>query len=443
MLKIENLENRRLSVVAQKEKLEPDNVSLYPGFPCAFRAVSTYVQKINQSYALMCGPQICLYNSKMHDDLKELNNYAKDSRLLHLTLEQEDIIMGFSTKIRAAIIEICSSMEMEILFIVTTCLCEIIGEDLDALIDEVQNEVKPRLLLIHTDNFSCEDCAPGIEKSMLVLENLMKNQTVQKKSVNLLGGMEREPFQTEMVRWLQKKAVSILNVLPEGGNPRDIEMAPAAALNIVTTHYGLPLAEKMKKQYGTPYLYIEKTFMPEAIAANYQQLAEALDIEVGEELQDLRQEAEQLIIQNRRFFEGKSCALSLLHGIQVGRYFDTVLFLTELGFDVKVVFIHELFPLDKTDIRRLLDRGIDPYVIKIGNYLVMEDMLRLTKPDYYFGSFESIKSVVQMGIETRQFGLCNHYFGFEIIEVFLNILKTSPPGLGALKYREMILQEGR
>ena len=217
MLKIENLENRRLSVVAQKEKLEPDSVSLYPGFPCAFRAVSTYVQKINQSYALMCGPQICLYNSKMHDDLKELNNYAKDSRLLHLTLEQEDIIMGFSAKIRAAIIEICSTMEMEILFIVTTCLCEIIGEDLDALIDEVQNEVKPRLLLIHTDNFSCEDCAPGIEKSMLVLESLMKTQTVQSKSVNLLGVMEREPFETEMVRWLQRKAVNILNVLPEGG----------------------------------------------------------------------------------------------------------------------------------------------------------------------------------------------------------------------------------
>ena len=431
---------KRLSDIKETLNLESDTVSLYPGFPCAFRAVSTFATKIEHSYALMCGPKICLYNTKMHDDIKRLNNFPFHNRLLHLVLEQDDIVMGISEKIRDAIIDICTTKEMRILFVVTTCLCEIIGEDLDGLIEEVQEEVKPRLLLIHTDNFSSEDCAPGIERTMLVLEKLMCTQPVLKKTINILGAMEPYPDETELAALLTKKGVRILNVLPAGGDPEDIARAPQAELNIVFSHYGLPLAQKMKERFGTQYVYIEKALTPGCIAEYYAEISEKLRIDISEEVCAMKKEAELLIERNKDKYRGKSCALGLLHGVQISRYFDITYFLTMLGFDVKVVFLSEILQADHKDAEKLIQKNIDPYIVRIGNYSVIQSVLEELRPDYYFGGFEDIKAIVRLGIETRSFGICNSYNGFEVIRSFLEVLESSPPGMDALRYREMLLK---
>ena len=431
---------KRLSDIKETLNLESDTVSLYPGFPCAFRAVSTFATKIEHSYALMCGPKICLYNTKMHDDIKRLNNFPFHNRLLHLVLEQDDIVMGISEKIRDAIIDICTTKEMRILFVVTTCLCEIIGEDLDGLIEEVQEEVKPRLLLIHTDNFSSEDCAPGIERTMLVLEKLMCTQPVLKKTINILGAMEPYPDETELAALLTKKGVRILNVLPAGGDPEDIARAPQAELNIVFSHYGLPLAQKMKERFGTQYVYIEKALTPDCIAEYYAEISEKLQIDIAEEVCAMKKEAKLLIERNKGKYGGKSCALGLLHGVQIARYFDITYFLTMLGVDVKVVFLSEILQADYKDAEKLIQKNIDPYIVRIGNYSVIQSVLEELRPDYYFGGFEDIKAIVRLGIETRSFGICNSYNGFEVIRSFLEVLESSPPGMDALRYREMLLK---
>ncbi len=432
---------KRLSDIKDTLHLESETVSLYPGFPCAFRAVSTFAPKIGNSYALMCGPKICLYNTKMHDDIKRLNNHPFNNRLLHLVLEQEDIVMGISERIRTAIIDICTTKEIEILFIVTTCLCEIIGEDLDGLIEEVQNEVKPKLLIIHTDNFSSEDCAPGIERTMLVLEKLMHSQPILKKSVNILGAMEPFPRETELAGLLSKNGVNILNVLPAGGSPDEISRAPQAELNIVFSHYGLPLAKKMQERFGTDYVYIEKAFTPDCIAEYYDEISEKLQIDIREEVCTMKKDAEVLIERNKGKYKGKTCALGLLYGVQIARYFDITYFLTQLGFDIKVIFLSEILQADHADAKKLIQNNIDPFIVRIGNYSVIQSVLEEFKPDYYFGGFEDIKSIVKLGIETKSFGICNSYNGFEIIKSFLEVLESSSPGAEALRYREMLLKE--
>ncbi len=434
---------KRLSDIKETLNLESDTVSLYPGFPCAFRAVSTFATKIEHSYALMCGPKICLYNTKMHDDIKRLNNYPFNNRLLHLVLEQNDIVMGISEKIRDAIIDICTTKEIRILFVVTTCLCEIIGEDLDGLIEDVQKEVEPKLLLIHTDNFTSEDCAPGIERTMLVLEKLMRAQPVLKKTINILGAMEPYPEETELAALLTKKGVRILNVLPAGGNPEDIARAPQAELNIVFSHYGLPLAQKMKERFGTQYVYIEKALTPERIAEYYAEISEKLQIDIAEEVCAMKTDAEGLIERNKGKYKGRSCALGLLYGVQIARYFDITYFLTMLGFDVKVVFLSEILQPDHKDADKLIQNSIDPYIVRIGNYSVIQSVLEELGPDYYFGGFEDIKEIIRLGIETRSFGICNSFNGFEVIKSFLEVLESSPPGMEALRYREMAVEGGR
>lgn len=434
-----SIQYRRLSQIDLNETLPQDTVTLYPGFPCAFRAVSTFATKIEHSYALMCGPKICLYNTKMHDDIKRLNNFPFQNRLMHLVLEQEDIVMGISAKIRDAILDICACKKPQVLFVVTTCLCEIIGEDLDGLVEEVQKEVEATLLLIHTDNFTTEDCAPGIEQTMLVLEKLMEPQPVDKKTVNVLGAMEMIPMDTELLKVLTSHGVRILNILPTGTSPECIAKAAASELNIVFSHYGLPLAKRMKERFDTEYIYIEKALTPECIEQYYLDIAARLKLDIRSQVTSMKEKAERRIAQSESRYKGKTCVLSMLYGVQIARYFDIIDFLTRLGFEVKAAFISEILPSDSQDVRRLLQKGIDPYIIRIGNYSVIESALKEMKPDYFFGGFEDIKTIVRLGIETRNFGICNSYNGFEVISCFLDVLERMAPGMKALEYREMIL----
>lgn len=331
---------------------------------------------------------------------------------------------------------------MQVLFVVTTCLCEIIGEDLDGLIEELQNEVKPKLLIIHTDNFNTEDCAPGIEQTMLVLKQLMKPQEFRKKSINVLGAMEMIPRDTEILKLLTSQGVEIINIVPTSASPDEIEKAPAAELNIVFSHYGLPLAREMKKNFGTEYIYIEKALTPDCIAKYYNDIAHRLQLNIEKEVQFMKDKAVHLIKKSKNRYRSKTCALGMLYGVQIARYFDIVDFLTELGFEVKVMFISEILPSDAEDIKRLLEKGINPYVVRVGNYSVIEKALIDLKPDYFFGGYEDIKTIVRLGIETRNFAVCNNACGFETISSYLDILKSNPPGMEAVKYRELMLSEG-
>jgi nitrogenase molybdenum-iron protein alpha/beta subunit len=71
--------------------------------------------------------------------------------------------------------------------VVTTCTQEIIGEDFDAAIEEIRPEINASLLVVHTDNFTCEDASPGIERTFLAFADLMHPQPVEKNRLTFLA----------------------------------------------------------------------------------------------------------------------------------------------------------------------------------------------------------------------------------------------------------------
>ncbi len=93
--------------------------------------------------------------------LRALTSDPRPDNLLLLPLVQEDVIFGAHEKVKQAVIEADRRYHPEVLFVVTTCTQEIIGEDFDAAIEEIRPEINAQLLVVHTDNFTCEDAAPA------------------------------------------------------------------------------------------------------------------------------------------------------------------------------------------------------------------------------------------------------------------------------------------
>ena len=407
----------------------------YPGSHCAFFGVAGMVPLITNSYALLLGPSVCLYNAKLSLQLRALTSDPRPDNLLLLPLVQEDVIFGAHEKVKQAVIEADRRYRPEVLFVVTTCTQEIIGEDFDATIAEIRPEVKARLLVIHTDNFTCEDAGPGIERTFLALAEIMELQPVMPKTVNLLGLRAPKGRKIEPVRLLEGKGITIRNVIPSASTPAEISRAPGAQLNIVLEHYALPLAEKMRRDFGTEYLYCERPYAPDSIEEWYLRMAEALDIDLRQDLQILRQKTERSLSEMKKNLAGKTCVL----GVQQGRSFDLARFLTILGMEPVLIYANRILPDDLEDIQALRACGVDPLVMKSGDALQNDRLLAELKPDYYIGMSDR-RLLARLNVKARNLMLSYYSPGFAGTELVLRLLNRPQAGSEILHYKEQFIR---
>lgn len=424
----------RSSEITKDTDLTASSHARYPGAHCAFFGVAGMVPLIAGSYALLLGPAICLYNAKLTIDLRSLTADPRPDNLLLVPFTQEDIIFGARDKIRQAVIEADGRYHPEVLFVVTTCTQEIIGEDLDAIIDELRSQVQARLLVVHTDNFTCEDSGPGIERTYLALAGLMRPQPVEARSVNFLGlrapgGRKKEP-----IRLLEERGITVRNVIPSVGTPIEIGRAPGAALNIVLEHYALPLAERMRDVFGTPFIYCEQAYSPEAIEAWYLRIAEAMDINLVPDIGPLQARLATSLADKKAIFAGKTFVL----GVQQGRSFDLARLLTSLGMKPLLLYVNHFLPDDFADIQTLLDLGEDPLVMKSGDAAYNERLLVELRPDFYIGMGDR-PLLARLNIAFRNLMFAHYSPGFACAEQVLRLMARPQPGAEILYLKEQHL----
>lgn len=439
-----NLENTKirnkcmsLSELPEDGTLIATARALYPGQHCSFRAVAGTVPLIRNSYALLLGPAICLYNAKLSMNMRSLTSDPRPNNLLFVNYSQDDIIFGFREKVRAAILQADKEYQPEVLFLITSCLQEIVGEDFDSCIDEIRPYVQAKLLIIHTENFTCEGAAPGVENMFKSFYELMMPQAREEKTVNLLGLWTSTARKTELARLLCSKGVVIKNVIPSYCTPSELREAPGAQLNIVLDQYALPLAMMMKEEFGTEYIYARKPYLPDSIEKWYKDIARSLNIDLSAEIKELKTQTEELLSRARMALVGKNCAISSISG----RTFDLALLLSRLGVEPKVILLQTILPEDWSDIQELLAQGIDPIIFRGDNSLQNEELLAELSPDISLGT-QDRQALARMAIMPVVLSTSYYMLGFESTNQVLRLLLEKPKSLEALMYKEQILANG-
>lgn len=425
-----------LSKLPLEGTLESTAAAKYPGQHCSFRAVAGIVPLIKNSYALLLGPAICLYNAKLSMNMRSLTRDPRPNNLLFVNYSQDDIIFGFQDKVREAILQADEQYHPEVLFLITSCLQEIVGEDFDSCIDKIRPLVKAKLLIVHTENFTCEGAAPGVENMFKSLFFLMTPQPKKEKTVNILGLWTSTAKETELADLLRQKGVEIQNVIPSYCSPSDLAKAPSAQCNLVLDQYALPLARMMKEEFGTDYIYCRKPYHPDSIEKWYHEIAESLDIDIASEVRELKKETEEMMLKASQSLSGKSCAIS---GIS-GRTFDLAMLLSCLGVEPKVIMIQTLHPEDQPDIQALISSGVDCLVFRGDNSLKNDRLLRELSPDMFLGAFDR-KDLSNLGIVAVVLSSSYYMLGFESTKEAVRLLLEKPASLGALMYKEKILKE--
>ncbi|MED4351401.1 nitrogenase component 1 [Schinkia azotoformans] len=356
------------------------DVAQFPGAHCGLFEVAMMAPFFPSSVALIIAPPSCLYHAKLLQMRRGQAPNSNEDHLYLLTLKQEDMIFGVDRVIEDALEELDRRLQPEIIFLISTCTPEIIGFD-GAALKSMKDRMGAKLLVVKTNGYSCLHQQKGRSDFLASLIEVMKPVKVKPHSVNIIGLRSTNWKETELVQVLERAGVDVNSVLPGAGSLSEIESAPAAALNIVIGKAAKQLAEKMKEQFGTPYLSYEYAYLTEQIIQGYKKIGIQLGVNLEQEVTQRTEKHLEFLEEMKKQLAGVSFAIGSVEGSNA----EAALFYTNLG--MKPQFLQTRMPVTNENpyILELKQKGIDLPVIHLNKVSRLEELLNQYRPQIFIG----------------------------------------------------------
>ena len=413
---------KRLSEIKKSSDIFGECSAVSMGVFCPTFGVSVCAPLIQDAAVIVVGTPECLWYAK-NSCIYHSNDPAFD-RFYCCALDDHDIVFGDNGSIRRAICKVAVEVPVNCIILASTCIPEIIGEDMNSIAREAEEEAGIPVLPIRIAHYDhkCSEFGVAISRTLETLGRLMVPQKVQPRTVNLLGrnfhsAMEGSLLDSELVRLLHQKGVHINLMLPDKCVTSEIAAAPLAALNIVTNAVGEDLAEYMFRQFDTPYVHFEPSLDLDYIAEGYAKIQASLGLNMQKDLSRLKAGTELAVSNSRAVLEGKS----FINGGRPPDAFEAACFLAELGLKPLLINAYRVYESSGKAIEKILAKGWDPYVNYVANPEAVFRMIPELRPDL-FVSHGNPEIFQQMGIKHLEMLIPPGKLGYEAVSYALGAL---------------------
>ena len=406
---------KHLSEAANMKQVKPLSYALFPGYHCPLMGAMLTIKEIDDSVMVVIGPDECAYYTQLATSGGNMK--ANGCRIVSVVLDQHDVTFGCQEKMDEAFAELMEEYAPKVVYLVTTCVVEVIGDDIDAMAMGYESQYALPVIVVHAENFKTDDHLPGIEHTLDGSIAAMETQEVCDR-VNVLGLRLGDFTKTEVYRHLTESGTEIGLMLPGKASAEQIRTAPSAKCNIVVHPVGLPLANEMQEKFGTPYVVFERYSDPDRIQNSYRQLYSILGKPLPEVLDSLYQAMNNKIDQAKEILAGKTY---ISGNTALCNYEFHEFMANRLGVKPLLLQISDLDD-DSTEFRKNLLEICDPYVTRSANIGAIGYLYSLLKPDFNIGAGNQME-LRKNGISTvRMMGAYNT-LGFEVcgmvIDAFL------------------------
>lgn len=408
---------KRLSEAANMKQVKPLSYALFPGYHCPLMGAMLTIKEIDDSVMVVIGPDECAYYTQLATSGGNMK--ANGCRIVSVVLDQHDVTFGCQEKMDEAFAELMEEYTPKVVYLVTTCVVEVIGDDIDAMAMGYEEQYKLPVIVVHAENFKTDDHLPGIEHTLNGSIEAMEEQIVCDR-VNVLGLRLGDFQRTETYRYLQKSGTSLGLTLPGKASAESIRTAPGAKCNIVVHPVGLPLAKEMKERFGTPYVVFERYTDPDLILSCYQELFTVLKKGMPSELYALYREMSDKTKSAKCLLSGKT----YMSGNTALCNYELHKFVAE-KLDVKPLLL-QISDLNEDSIafRQKLLSVCDPYVTRSANLGAIGYLYPILKPDFNIGAGNRME-LRKNKIATV--GMMNAYntLGFEVCAMVVDAFLTA------------------
>lgn len=223
---------------------------------CSFDGAQITLLPIADAAHLVHGPLACLGNSwESRGSLSSgplLSKYG-----LTTDMSEEDIIFGGEKKLRQAIQTIIERFHPPAVFVYSTCVTALIGEDMDAICKEESRISGVPVIPVNSPGFVGSKNLGNRLAGEAILQHVigtMEPPETTPYDINVIGEYNIAGELWDIERLLAKAGIRILSRITGDGRYEQIAWAHKAKVNMVVCSRALiNLARKMNERYGIPF----------------------------------------------------------------------------------------------------------------------------------------------------------------------------------------------
>ena len=228
---------------------------------CAFDGASTTLVPITDAAHLVHGPIACSGNS-----WNSRGSLSSGSTLYKMgfttDISENDIIFGGEKKLYKAVVQVINNFNPSAVFVYSTCITALIGDDLDAVCKAVVEKYKIPVIPVHSPGFVGSKNLGNRLGGEALLQHVIGSKEPKYTTnydINIVGEYNIAGEMWAVTTLLEKLGIRVLGKVTGDAKYEDICFAHRAKLNVMICSKALiNVASSMKEKYDIPY--IEESF---------------------------------------------------------------------------------------------------------------------------------------------------------------------------------------
>lgn len=332
-------------------KIEELSYAINPGSHCDLFGAVMVAAGIENLKILVVGTEECTYYSK--NFIFEYGKKQKDDSLLMLSLTDKEIVLGIEEVVVKTIDEIVDAYSPEVILIVTTCIVELMGEDIEGIIKSIETRYKTKILLMRTEHFKCDNYIKGMAKTINILGELIENSNLENKSksFNILGMRYKGGEKSKISLLLKEKGVNINSIVPYSLKSLiDIKSLSNVKLNIVVDFTGLEVAEYMERKFSIPYVNLLRIGRLEELKEEYLKIENILEINIKNNIEEALDKI--LYLRNKIQEKNINNKTAIIAPISVSAV-EIGTLLEQIGIIPKIMIVKDIYNFEEEDAKYL------------------------------------------------------------------------------------------
>ncbi len=228
---------------------------------CAFEGAQISLFPYADAVHLVHGPMTCLGASWETRQTKTSVTGIDQTQMGFTTgVTTNDVIFGGDKKLAESIDYIMKHYSPEAIFVYSTCVTALVGDDIDAVCSHKAEEYGIPVVPVHAAGFVGGKNLGSRIAGEYVLEHLVgtkEPETTTRYDINLIGEYNVTGDMWQYIPLLEKIGIRVLSTLSGDGRVEKIRTAHRAGLNVIVCAKSLiSFCRKMEEQYAIPYISV-------------------------------------------------------------------------------------------------------------------------------------------------------------------------------------------
>ena len=308
---------------------------------CVYCGARVVLNPVTDAIHLVHGPIGCAsYTWDIRGSLTSGDDLYRNS--FSTDLKEQDVIFGGEKKLAAAIDELVAKHKSKLVFVYSTCIVGVIGDDLDAVCKAAAKRHGIEVIPVQSSGFIGNKSAgyrAACEALLTLISPAKKLIAKKPNSINYLGDFNLAGEAWIIRDYLRRIGIDINVVFTGDSSYQTLKDAPKASLNIMQCAGSMTyLATRMEELYNIPYLRVSFLGLEDTAQSLRNIAAELKNEEAARKAEELIAEETAKVLPTLEFyrskFQGKKAA------VYVGGGFKAISLIKqfrELGIEVVMI----------------------------------------------------------------------------------------------------------